>query len=323
MSSPFAMQRLSTADVPYRERMEFLHDFIGRHVGGQRFRLLDRNEERIDIAMMPLPGNLRVGQVGFPPIEGMRTRDLLGDGREHYMLTYHHADFEVSIEGKGMIKVPAGGMTMTSEAVHSEYRYASGARADVLMLDPRKLAALVPYVELEALYVLPPTAEGIPILKAYADTLRSNATVSVRGGELASRHIYDLAALVLEGSVHGGIERNERSIAAARLKLIKKDILERLADPELQVDAVAQRQGVTPRYVQRLFEMEETTFTEFVRNRRLEQAFRLLREGSGRWGTIANIASEVGFIDLSTFNRAFRKRFNATPSDVRAASLTK
>jgi AraC-like DNA-binding protein len=31
------------------------------------------------------------------------------------------------------------------------------------------------------------------------------------------------------------------------------------------------------------------------------------------------MASECGFGDLSYFNRAFRRRFGATPTDVRAA----
>lgn len=319
---PFAMQRLSTADVPHRERMAFLHDFVGRHVGGQHFRLLNKDDERIDMALMPLPGELSVGRVSFPPIHGMRSRDLLGDGREHYMLTLHHADFEVSIEGKGSIKVPAGGMTMTSEAIHSEYLYWTGAVADVLMLDPRLLGKLAPRVDLEALYTLPPTVAGMPLLKAYADTLRSNPPASARAGEMASRHIYDLAALVLDGFVRGGAERNDTSIAAARLKLIRNDILTRLPDQSLRIEDVAGRQGVTARYVQRLFEAEGTTFSDYVRERRLELAYQLLQKsGLGR-GTIAAVAFDAGFSDISSFNRSFRRYFNATPSEIKAQAAS-
>jgi AraC-like DNA-binding protein len=36
---------------------------------------------------------------------------------------------------------------------------------------------------------------------------------------------------------------------------------------------------------------------------------------------IAVLAFDAGFSDLSTFNRAFRRRYGATPSDVRAAAL--
>lgn len=320
-SGPFTMQRLSTEDVSYRERMAFLHDFVGRHVGGQHFRLLSRDDDRVDLAFLELPDRLSIGRASFPPIHGRRSRDLLCDGRDRYMLTLHHADFEVSIEGKGLIKVPAGGMTMTSEAIHSEYKYNSNAVADVLMLDHRMLARLAPRVELEALYILPPTVAAMPLLRAYADMVRTHPPASFKAGEMAARHLYDLAALLLDGFVRGGADRNGASLAAARLKLVKKDILERLTDHHLQVDAVAQRHRVTTRYVQRLFEMEGTTFSQFVRDNRLDLAFRLLREGALGSATIAAVAHDAGFSDLSTFNRAFRKRFSATPSDVRAAAL--
>ncbi|RUX33774.1 helix-turn-helix domain-containing protein, partial [Mesorhizobium sp. M7A.F.Ca.CA.002.09.1.1] len=36
--------------------------------------------------------------------------------------------------------------------------------------------------------------------------------------------------------------------------------------------------------------------------------------------SITAIAYEAGFNDLSYFNRAFRRRYDATPSDVRAAA---
>jgi AraC-like DNA-binding protein len=40
------------------------------------------------------------------------------------------------------------------------------------------------------------------------------------------------------------------------------------------------------------------------------------RRFAGR--TITEIAFEAGFNDLSYFNRTFRRRYSATPSDVRA-----
>ena len=123
--------------------------------------------------------------------------------------------------------------------------------------------------------------------------------------------------MVLDGFVRGGAERNERSKAAARRRLVRRDILENLSDPGLDIGAIARRQGVTPRYIQRLLESEGTTFTAFLRDCRLDLAFRLLREGDANAGRITEIAYDVGFSDLSTFSRAFRRRFDATPSEIR------
>jgi AraC-like DNA-binding protein len=57
-----------------------------------------------------------------------------------------------------------------------------------------------------------------------------------------------------------------------------------------------------------------------VLERRLEKATELLGDPKWRDRRIADIAAESGFTDLSYFNRAFRRRYGATPSDLRAAA---
>ncbi|MDW6021612.1 helix-turn-helix transcriptional regulator [Mesorhizobium sp. BAC0120] len=321
--TPVPMQRLSTEDIPQRERLSFVHDFVGHYIGGLRFRHLDSEDVRIDLAAMWLPGELTVGQTWFSPVHGARARDLLQDGREHYLLATHNEDHELSVDGKDPVRVAAGDLTLVNEAVCSEFWFGKPQAVYVMALDRRLLARLAPRVDMEASYILPATAPHMRLLTGYADSLRSSPPTTEKASEMASRHIYDLTALVLDGFVRGGAERNEISIAEARLKLVQKDILERLSDQSLHIDAVARRQGVTPRYIQRLFESSGTTFSDFVREHRLELAFRLLRERDPGSSTITAIAHDAGFSELSSFNRAFRKRFEATPSEIRAATLLK
>ncbi|MGY2933497.1 AraC-like DNA-binding protein [Bradyrhizobium sp. GM6.1] len=52
---------------------------------------------------------------------------------------------------------------------------------------------------------------------------------------------------------------------------------------------------------------------------RLLQARKLLSDPRARTRKISDIAHSSGFSDLSYFNRAFRKRFAATPSELREA----
>lgn len=54
----------------------------------------------------------------------------------------------------------------------------------------------------------------------------------------------------------------------------------------------------------------------YLRNRRLDEAFELLR--SGRY-TASEVALRVGYGQLSAFTAAFRRRFEVPPSDVRRA----
>ena len=87
----------------------------------------------------------------------------------------------------------------------------------------------------------------------------------------------------------------------------------------MSVAAVAVRQGVTPRYIHKLFENEGGTFSEYVLDRRLCAAHRLLTNRRLADRSIASVAYDCGFGDLSYFNRTFRRRYNATPTEVRSS----
>ena len=75
---------------------------------------------------------------------------------------------------------------------------------------------------------------------------------------------------------------------------------------------------MTVRYLHKLFEKEGISYSEFVIAERLACAYRILINPLHMCRAIGTIAFEVGFNDLSYFNRAFRRRYNATPSDVRS-----
>jgi AraC family transcriptional regulator, positive regulator of tynA and feaB len=90
-----------------------------------------------------------------------------------------------------------------------------------------------------------------------------------------------------------------------------------LTDPELDVHRLARRMGVSARYIQMLFAEMGTTPRAFIQNRRLEMAARrLAREGLDV--TVTDVAYDVGFNDLSSFCRAFRRRFEMSPRNYRA-----
>jgi len=90
-----------------------------------------------------------------------------------------------------------------------------------------------------------------------------------------------------------------------------------LTDPELDVHRLARRMRVSARYVQMLFAEMGTTPRAFIQNRRLELAARRL-EREGTDVTVTDVAYDVGFNDLSSFCRAFRRRFAMSPRNYRA-----
>ena len=67
-----------------------------------------------------------------------------------------------------------------------------------------------------------------------------------------------------------------------------------------------------------LFAAEGTTFSDFLRGSRLARAHQILTDPRCSGLTISSIAYEVGFGDLSHFNRLFRTLYGARPSEIRA-----
>jgi uncharacterized membrane protein YkvA (DUF1232 family)/AraC-like DNA-binding protein len=128
--------------------------------------------------------------------------------------------------------------------------------------------------------------------------------------------MYDLIAMALGTTRNGAAIANCRDIRAARLKAIKADILVNLGD-ELTVTAVALRQGITPRYIHMLFEIEGATFSEYVLDQRLMRAYGIISDPRFADLKINTVAFASGFGDLSYFNRTFRRRFGMTPSELR------
>jgi len=106
-------------------------------------------------------------------------------------------------------------------------------------------------------------------------------------------------------------------VRAARLAAIKADIERHITDGSLSVAALAARHHISERYLHKLFEDEELTYSRFVLDRRLALAYRKLRQPRSGGRTISSIAHDAGFGDLSYFNRTFRRRYGITPSDAR------
>jgi AraC-like DNA-binding protein len=135
--------------------------------------------------------------------------------------------------------------------------------------------------------------------------------------ELVVSQVYDLIALTLGAHRDARETAAGRGVRAARLRAIREDIGANLGDAALAITAVAQRHGVSPRYVGMLFDDSGTTFSTYVLDQRLARARSMLADPRHARLTIGAIATACGFGDVSYFNRVFRRSFGATPSDIR------
>lgn len=135
-----------------------------------------------------------------------------------------------------------------------------------------------------------------------------------------ANHLIELVALALEPRRDTRTRESAAAIREARLAAIQSDVLANLSRVGLSARTIAQRHGITDRYVHLLFEETGQTFSRFVQEERLKRAFMLLTDPDRADIRISEVAFEAGFTDLSTFNRTFRRRFGDRPRSIRAAS---
>src|SRR5262245_2351884 len=166
---------------------------------------------------------------------------------------------------------------------------------------------------------VPRDTGALRLLVRYLDIFKeAGALATPELQRLAAAHVSDLLNLTLVATRDAAAPAQGRGVRAARLRAIKADIVGHLSDASLSVSAVARRQGVSDSYIRRLFQSEDTSFTEFVLEARLACAHRWLTDSRYAGCTIAAIAFEAGFGDLSYFNRCVRRRSGDTPAGARA-----
>jgi AraC-like DNA-binding protein len=307
--SPFG--RLSSDELPERNRAEMVHDMYVRTIYKHERKPLGDEPIRCAAKIYSLPG-LGLSSVSVSPVLSWSPRDTTSDdvvfnlmlrGARHVV----QRGREVTVRGGDaelMTTDPAVSMIRDSHFLSFRLRRAELGPMTANLDD----CAMRPIKSSVAKRLLP----------QYLGALEEAAESTVEARELAVSHVYDIVALALGANRDTAELAARRGLRAVRLRAIKDDILANLGDESLSISAVAVRQGITPRYVSMLFDGIGTSFSNFVLGQRLARARRMLTAARYRGRTISAIAYSCGFGDLSYFNKAFRRAFGATPSDLRA-----
>ena len=166
---------------------------------------------------------------------------------------------------------------------------------------------------------IPRRTEALRLLMTYLKSaFREGTLAAPKLRDTVVAHVHDLVAFAIS-ECHPLGESSASAIVAARHGAALDHIAAHFQDPRLSLEIVARSQGISPRYLQRLMASSGTSFTERVNELRLQRAFKLLTEPHDSAQRISDIALEVGFSDVSHFNRLFRARYGDSPRRVRSA----
>jgi AraC-like DNA-binding protein len=310
--------RLAANAAPEQERPHLLRDFFQRL--GVRYDVAATGREpiNIDLTLRRLPG-LQLSSGRLQGARYIRTRDN-NDPTEDVGLVVNPRGSLLLGQCGREIELGEGEATLVefTEPLHSAHR----APGDMLVLRfPRP--QLAPRLANASDCALRRITRGTPALKLLARYISIAERVQSSGNEdlqqLIVSHFYDLAAAAVGATRDATEHAQDRGLRTARLHAIKQDIARNIDQPDLSVSALAARHGFTARFVQRLFESDGTSFTEYVLDQRLAKAHGMLTDPRREAEKISTIALDAGFGDLSYFNRAFRRRYGEAPSGVRGS----
>jgi AraC-like DNA-binding protein len=312
--------RFSTDALPERERRAAVRALYGRRTVNALEALPDV-PVYVDFTQRRLPGlDLFMGTGGTVRTE--RTRRHLADGIVDLRLSVNLGRSLIWFgRGREVIQHPGDAVLTSCAEPATNCPIVPLKRGPFfsLLLPRGALAPLVTNLDDEVLRLIPRSTGALKLLANYVGMLKDDealATSPLR--RLVVAQIYDLVALTI-GATRDAAEIAEgRGVRAARLSAVKADIAERLARDDLTIAAVASRQRISESYVRKLFESEGSSFSEWVLGERLIRAHRMLTDHRFAGRSITSVAFDAGFGDVSYFNRSFRRRFGATPSEIRA-----
>jgi AraC-like DNA-binding protein len=311
--------RISTAAFSNQDRTEGFRETFGRTMLQLEIEPLTRGEQiDVDMAISVFPA-LRIAD-GHASRVRCRHLARLADNDDLIFtlvrsgaVTWNRGDREASAS--------AGEAVLTASGETATYVGHTPAQLLNFRFNRQKLSARLFDAEDALVRAVPKDNQALRLLKSYVSVLNDEQALATPSLRLAvDDHLHDLIALALGATRDAGELAKGRGVRFARFRAIKADIAANITRRDLSVDAVAARHGISPRYIRALFMDAGTTFTDFVLDQRLARAHRLLTDPYADGRAIGAIAYDAGFGDLSYFNHAFRRRYGATPSDIRAAA---
>ena len=159
--------------------------------------------------------------------------------------------------------------------------------------------------------------------RALSRTLSGHAELCLRSepnsgiSAFGAQHVVDLIS-----HAPGILDENppERAGRSVLLSMMLDHIERHAGDPELDAATLAAKFHCSQRYVHKLFSTTGRSVGEHVNGLRILVCTRNLLDPAHRRATIAEIAFNAGFRDISHFNRLFKRSSGLAPREFRRAT---
>jgi AraC-like DNA-binding protein len=307
------------AHLSEKARFRLWRDIYEAEIGSVDFATASAVPFRADIESTNI-GPLIIASMSGSINRVTRTRaGVRADGNDHYSFVINKC--RGPIAGSYMTKpleIGAGGAFL-HDASEAQEMMGGNDNAWANVIIPRAvLQGAFGRIEQRQGLAIAPSSEPLRHLLRYLELIAGmDAPLSSAMSGHISQTIIDLVGLATGAKGDSAELAGLRGLRAARLDSVLAMIGTHHADPALSAQHVAERLGLSLRYVHDLLQESGQSFSERVLELRLQHARQLLADPAQRAMRIGDIALKVGFSDISYFNHSFRRRFGGTPRSAR------
>lgn len=230
-----------------------------------------------------------------------------------------HLSFQLRATGRihqhdRVVHMTAGDLAVYPTYVAYQQDYSRPHQRQLILQMPRRVLD-VPTGVLSAAYGrlrMPPSR----LSRALRRHLLHRLAPPEQGALPWSQHVLnDLVSTALVAS-HANRLVVPRSSGALYLAMIEH-IEDNFTSPGFSLESVADEHFISRRTLYNVFDEAGAHPSETLRHRRLAHAALLLQQADRSAASIGSVALSSGFSDVTTFTRAFRRRYGVTPRDFR------
>jgi AraC-binding-like domain len=268
----------STDRIPDKDRIAVWREHYGKVMLRVDIEPARETSFQSRIASLALR-DLQILEASSSPVKISRTGRYLADGNDDVVFAINRSGSAlVSSNGRERI-LGHGDAVVLFGGEAASFQRTSAGRSSTLRVPRAMFESTV--VSVDDVLMRPITGDrgALRLLADYTSWLmKTGSLIDAQLLNLAVGHVQDLLALTLGPSADFTDTARTRGLRAARLKLAKTYVAAHSHRRDISVGNVASNLNVTPRYVQRLFEADGTTFSEFLTGQRLTRAVRAERQ---------------------------------------------
>jgi AraC-like DNA-binding protein/mannose-6-phosphate isomerase-like protein (cupin superfamily) len=308
-----AGQRFCTEQQPSAQRLEWLKEVIGREYANVDITPPQDMMLFNDMWIYPWQEGVRLSPIQSNAITLERLPQEPSHSSQdcYFMVLLTSGKYKLEQGGREVF-LKSGEMTIY-DATEPHRITTPEAFSKILISIPRKILdpRLNNIGRITATRI--PSAEGIGALTSslIQSTVQQLEQFSKPAFQSLSQPVVDMLTLSL-----GQVVENKLTTTSHRqimLIRIKQYIKSAISDPELTATKIADATGLSKRYLNNLFNEENTSLMHFLTEQRLESCRHCLASAFYAHLSVTQVAMQYGFNNMSHFSRIFKKYYGCSP----------